>query len=151
MKGMVSREVKRVKLIKACGDNHDFTDKPIRDPVDRRRILKPQQHQKLFDGLYDMVVCRNCGTFKAVPSKDEGLDASIKERERREYFLCQITDWAFDRYSADEFEEFRQTLMELLKDAGRDRWPYEFCPSCDMIVEVEGIPAVCISCGAYID
>ena len=91
MKGMISREVKRVKFMRACGDNHDFTDKPIRDPVDRRRILKPQLHQNLFDGLYDMVVCRSCGIFKAVPSTEIEERRKLLEGENRVFILNEGT------------------------------------------------------------
>ena len=63
MKGMIAREVKRTKLRKQCGDNHDFTDQPFRDPADRRVMLCPRIVQ-FGDKDYHMLMCRKCGVGK---------------------------------------------------------------------------------------
>jgi len=63
MKSMISREIRHAKLRKLCGDNHDFTDQPFRDPADRRVILRPRIVQ-FGDDDYYMLMCRNCGVGK---------------------------------------------------------------------------------------
>jgi len=55
---MIEREVKRSKLMKNC--EHDFTDQPFRDPVDRRYWLRPTPIQ-FGDTVYRSVRCRKCG------------------------------------------------------------------------------------------
>lgn len=60
---MTSREAKRQKLIKKCGENHDFTNQSFRDPTDQRVILRPRVVQ-FGDDYYLMLICRKCGMGK---------------------------------------------------------------------------------------
>jgi len=89
-----------------------------------------------------------------------GIEAAHKERERRFELMREMwaTIWeSWKDIRPNEFEDARQLLIELWDDAGTDKYPYGFCPSCDDLVEMDlqvnaqGIAAVCSTCGSLID
>lgn len=51
---MINREIKRLALARNCP--HEWTESPVKDPVDKRRTLKPHGMAKAY--------CRKCGVAK---------------------------------------------------------------------------------------
>jgi len=61
---MISREIKRSKLHRSC--NHAFTADPIRDPSDKRVILRSRMVEWAGKRTYQLQHCKLCGVGKLI-------------------------------------------------------------------------------------
>ena len=63
MQTQINRAVKRAKIMRTC--EHNYTDNPLRDPLDKRRMLTPGIVTLTGkDAQFMKAYCYKCGTGK---------------------------------------------------------------------------------------